>query len=72
MASALSLLVVMAIAFYIGRLFGERSATIVEREKFLKVLRSIKTEDGLHAVAKYHVIYIRTLITKKLQEEWWK
>jgi hypothetical protein len=72
MASALSLLVVMAIAFYIGRLFGERSATIVEREKFLKVLRSIKIEDGLHAVAKYHVIYIRTLITKKLQEEWWK
>jgi uncharacterized membrane protein YdjX (TVP38/TMEM64 family) len=72
MASALSLLVVMAIAFYIGRLFGERSATIVEREKFLKVLRSIKTEDGLHAVAKYHVLYIKTLITKRLQEEWWK
>jgi len=72
MLSLFSLVFVMVTAFYIGRLFGERSATVVERQKFLKVLRSIKTEDGLHAVAKYHVIYIRTLITKKLQEEWWK
>lgn len=72
MVSLFSVVFIMVTAFYIGRLFGERNATEVERMKFLKILRSMNTEDGLDPVAKYHVLYMRTLINKKLQEEWWK
>lgn len=72
MLSLFTLVFIMGMAFYIGRLFGERRGTIIEREKFLKVLQGIKAENGLSPIAKYHLLYLRTLITKRLNEEWWK